>query len=152
YAWWLLIAVAAVAFVGWLRGCWPVAGHNQPEARAPIEPKVASWLDYCSPFETLTGQRALTFFRDRSVIATEASIEEKENGALLAGRPQKRKGVWDADEEARRVSVEFEATKSEYALLISFSKDQCILVSGSLLTADLTSSLFGIPSFRDPDE
>jgi hypothetical protein len=152
YTWWLLIAAAVVALVGWLRGCWPFAGDNQADMTASPKTSVAEWLDYCSPFETLSGQRALTFFADRSVIAAEAPPDEKQKGALVADHPQEHKGVWGADEETRRVFVEFDGAKSEYALLISFSEDQCILVSGSLTAADLTSSLFGIPSFPEPDE
>jgi hypothetical protein len=91
------------------------------------------------------------FFQDRSVIADEASPDEKNKGALLAYHPRKRKGVWRGDETTGRVAVEIDGAKSEYTLLISFSEDQCILVSGSLSAADLTSSLFAIPYFTEPD-
>jgi hypothetical protein len=55
-----------------------------------------------------------------------------------------------ADEETRRVSVEIEGARSEYTLLIPFSEDQCILVSGSISGADLTNSLFAAPYFPEP--
>jgi hypothetical protein len=149
---WLLIAVAAAAAVGWLlRGCWPFHGDNQSELKTPVKTSVASWLDYCSPFETLSGQRALTFFEDRSVVDDEAPPDEKEKGAMLAAHPAETKGAWVADEETRRVSVEIDGAKSEYTLLISFSEDQCILVSGSLSAADLTRSLFAVPHFPEPE-
>jgi hypothetical protein len=148
---WLLLAVIVV-FLAWLRGCWPFAGYNQPKPAEPLKISVSEWLDYCSPFEALSGQRMLTFtVADHSVIAAEALGEEKAKGALFAAHPQKTKGVWAADEDTHGVSVEISGSKSEYTLLIPFSEDQCILVSGSLLAADLTNSLFATPNFPKPD-
>jgi hypothetical protein len=144
---WLLLAVIVV-FLAWLRGCWPFAG----EPAEPLKITVSEWLDYCSPFEALNGQRMLTFtVADHSVIAAEALGEEKEKGALFAAHPQKTKGVWAADEDTHGVSVEISGSKSEYTLLIPFGENQCILVSGSLLAADLTNSLFATPNFPEPD-
>lgn len=40
------------------------------------------------------------------------------------------------------MSVEIGDSKSEYTLLIPFGEDQCVLVSGSLSAADLTTSLW----------
>jgi hypothetical protein len=85
------------------------------------------------------------------VIAAEAQSSEREKGALVAPHAQERKGDWVADEDTRRVSVAIEGIKSEYTLLIPFGEDQCILVSGSLLAADLNNSLFGIPYFPEPE-
>jgi hypothetical protein len=148
---WLLIA-AVVVFLAWLRGCWPFAGHDQTKPAEPLKLTVTEWLDYCSPFEALDGQRMLTFtVADRSVIVVEALGEEKAKGALFAAHPEKTKGVWAADENTHGVSVEISGSKSEYTLLIPFGEDQCILVSRSLLGADLTNSLFATPNFPEPD-
>jgi hypothetical protein len=112
----------------------------------------AEWLDYCSPFQALDGQRMLTFtVADHSVIAAQSREGETAKGAFLADHPKEIKGVWLAEEETNRVTVEIEGTKSEYTLLVPFGKDQCILVSGSPSSADLTDSMFGIPYFPEPE-
>lgn len=149
---WLCVAVA-VAFLGWLYGCWPFVGYQQAEPAKPLKIGVQEWLDYCSPFETLNGQRTLTFtVADHSVVAAIAPPEEKAKGAFLADHPQKTRGVWVADAGTGRVSVVISGSKSQYTLLIPFSEDQCILVLGSLSGADLTSSLFATPYFPQPDD
>jgi hypothetical protein len=126
---------------------------GEQDQEKPVKVSDTEWLDSCSPFETLDGQRMLTFsVADHSVVATEAVGDEKAEGALSAAHPQKAEGTWVVEEETHRVDVEIGGTKENYTLLVSFSKDQCILVSGSLSGADLTKSLFATPAPDAPDQ
>lgn len=71
-----LLILATVVF--WSQGWWPFAGQDQSRSEKPAKTTVLEWLDYCSPFDALDGQRMLTFaVADHSVIAGEAPEEEK---------------------------------------------------------------------------
>ena len=138
--------------LAWFQGWWPFVEQDQSQSKEPAKTSVVEWLDYCSPFKALDGQRMLTFtVAGHSVIAAEAPEEEKEKGVFLAKHPKERTGLWLSDEDTRRVSVEIGDSKSEYTLLIPFGEDQCILVSGSLSAADLTASLFGTPYYPEAE-
>jgi hypothetical protein len=135
-AWGISVNLLVIAGVVWLGHRWWSAETDTPKMSF-----VEQSLDYCSPFQSLGGGLTLNFtVPDHSVIVAAAEGKEKA------------KGIWVAEESTQRVFVEINNSKSEYTLLLPDPGDQCILASGSLKSADLTSSWFATPGVPRYDE
>jgi hypothetical protein len=102
---------------------------------------VEEWLADCTPFQALDGHRTLDFY------GNDHSVVESEREASLGDDAIEKPGVWLANEETHRVTIDIDGLKSEYRLMrpADFYYDLCILLSGSVTDADLTKSLFAHP-------
>ena len=103
---------------------------------------IAQWLYICSPYKSFDGMRALDFSRKgHSVRMTEEVSSETRTAATHSN------GTWEADEKAKRVSVDLrsERIKYDYIAVMTSSLDQCILAAGDINSADLRNSWFGGP-------
>ena len=110
---------------------------------------VVSWLNDCSPFESLNEERVLMFKKGQSVELSEAVGDEKAKGALQAKHPRKTQGTWIADEATRSVIVELDGTRKTYTLLVTPSFSSCVLIAGAIDSADMRSSWFGEADFSE---
>jgi hypothetical protein len=134
-----------LAVAGWLlHSCFygQTPPQSAPSKRTPVE----KLLDDCTPFQTLDDHRTLAFYvEDHSV------IESAKETSSADGASEK-KGVWLADEETHRLSIDIDGFKSEFSLMMLLDYDLCVLLAGSVSDADLTKSLFAQPYIPGPDE
>lgn len=106
---------------------------------------IAEWLYVCSPYKSFDGMRALDFSRkDHSVRLT---VEVPDETRTAVAHSKGIKGVWEADEKAKRVSIDLgsERIRYGYTAIMTSSLDQCILAAGNIASADLRNSWFGGP-------
>jgi len=102
----------------------------------------AQWLYICSPYKSFDGMRALDFSRNGHSVRMTEEVSGETRTAVTHSN-----GTWEADEKAKRVSVDLrsERIKYGYIAVMTSSLDQCILAAGDISSADLRNSWFGGP-------
>jgi hypothetical protein len=117
--------------------------------RKPASFKVVSWLYDCSPFESLDANRSLMFKpADGTILLYEAANEDRGKGAFSVSKARKTVGTFTVDEAMRNVSVAIGEFKADYTFILT-PGFQCLLISGSVKSADLSSSWFGEPDLSE---